>query len=175
MRRRRVSGRLASSIQVTYSRLWLKGEAGEVAPGVGVGLEGGGQVGGHCHLARLGVQLEVDVDLIPGGDPGAGAVPGVEGQEVLVAVDGHRAAVGVLADGDQHLGALGVAQGGHRLGGDAQPGRRLAEQLDGRPESHGSSMPASQGLRLARAQEPADHGDLPERLGPGHGVRRGRG
>jgi hypothetical protein len=47
------------------------GEGVEGAAGRGLGVEGGGEVGGDVDLARGGVELEVDLDLVPAGEPAA--------------------------------------------------------------------------------------------------------
>src|SRR5688500_15217248 len=63
-------------------RLVAVRQAVEGAPRVRLGVEGGGQVGRHGHLARGGVELHLDVHLVAPGDPGAGAVLGADADHV---------------------------------------------------------------------------------------------
>lgn len=110
----------------------------EVGPGRVVTGERFGQVGGHLDFARRGVELQVDLDLVPGGDPSRRPVLCAQRDEEPPAHPGHRGAVGVAPDGDPDRRALALAQLGDHLLRDLNTGRGLAVQLDGRTESHGA-------------------------------------
>ncbi|GAA3432834.1 hypothetical protein BJ998_001286 [Kutzneria kofuensis] len=60
-----------------------EGQAVEDALRLGVGLQGGGQIGRYLDLAGSCVERDVDIDLVPGLDAGGSAVLGAERDQEL--------------------------------------------------------------------------------------------
>jgi len=79
-----------------------------------------GEVRGHCHLARRGVEFEFDVRLLAACYRGAAAVLPAERDHEGAAHHGHGARIGVAVDGDAD---------GHPFAG-AEPGDDLSGNLD---------------------------------------------
>src|SRR5258708_19615104 len=91
------------------------GKAVEEFLGLGVARERRGEVGRNGDLSRLGVQLEVDVDRVPGSDAGTLTYLVADSEHELAAHDGDGAAVGEAVDGGADWWPLPRSEGAHHL------------------------------------------------------------
>ncbi len=106
------------------------GQAVEVSPGPGLAIEGLGEVVRHSHLARFGVELDVDIDFVPGGDTGSFTVLCADREHENSTHRGDGAAVGVTLDRDPNRWLLAGSEALHHLERNLDPGGGLAAELD---------------------------------------------
>src|SRR6185503_15651771 len=92
------------------------------------------------HLARGGVELDVDVHVLARGDAGRLAVLGAERYEAATTHHRDRRAVGVPADGDPDRSAPAGTQRGDDVVRDGHAGGRLAAELDLGAKPHDRSI-----------------------------------
>src|SRR5450759_510383 len=108
----------------------------EEPPGLDVAVERLREVGWHRQLARLGVELEVDLHLVAGGDADQRAVLRTHPDQELLAVDRHGAAVRLPVDRDADRWPLALPQARNHGRRDPKARRGLAVELDRGVEAH---------------------------------------
>jgi hypothetical protein len=97
--------------------LLAEGQPVEETARVGVVGERLREVRRNLDLAWLGVELDLDIQLVAGGDPGERAVLSADSQQVPVATGRDRAAEGVRADRDANRRLLARAERLDDVGG----------------------------------------------------------
>ena len=136
MRRWRVSGVLASSMARTCRRRLLYDRPSKKRRASASASRAAAKSGGTTSTLRLGVELDVDVELVTAGDarllPDVGADPHHE----HTAHDRDRAAVGVALDRDPHRRPLARPQGLDDLGRHLDPGGGLVALQQRGSKSH---------------------------------------
>jgi hypothetical protein len=120
-------------------KLLAVGEPVEEAPGVRITVERFLEVAGDRYLARLGVEFDVDLDLIPGGDPGTQAVLSADADHELTAHGRHGAAVGVAVDRDAYRRLFAPTQARDDFRRNPDASRGLAGKQDRGMKSHAFS------------------------------------
>jgi hypothetical protein len=71
------------------------------------------EVGRQDHFPRVGVEFDIDVHLVTGGDPGAFADFRANADHELATHGGHAAAIGVAVDGDANRRPLARPEARH--------------------------------------------------------------
>jgi hypothetical protein len=103
-------------------------------------LEGTRQIGGDDELAGLGVQFELDVDLIACGHPGLVAHRGADRELKLAPHPRDRRLIAVAGDRHSHAWPVAAVERGDDVIGDGNPGCGPAVGLDGAAELHADSL-----------------------------------
>src|SRR5260370_10515603 len=123
------------------AQLLAVGQALEEFRGLDAAREGRGEVGRNGDLPRLGVQLEVDVDRVPGRDAGTLTDLVADSEHELAAHDGDSAAVGEAVDGRADWWPLARSECGHHLRRHFDPRGGLSGRQNLGPKSHRSTKP----------------------------------
>src|SRR6476659_1718115 len=113
------------------------GQPVEKRPGGRIRVQRVCEIVGYRNLAWLVIQLQIDIDLIAGSDPSAGAVLAADRQHEFAAHRPHRAAVGIPAvqsHSDSWL--LAGAKARDDVGRNLETGRRLSGEPGGAAASH---------------------------------------
>src|ERR687887_1579053 len=129
-------GALGAFDGVHEPRLLAVGEPVEEPARLALAAQRAREIGGDGHLPRLGVELDLDVDLVAGRNAGGCAVLGVDANEEPVAPRCHGAAVGVAVDRDLDRRLPARPEDRDVLVGDVNPGGSLACGEESGTESH---------------------------------------
>ena len=113
-------------------------EGREVGLGGRIAREGVGEVGGQGKLARCGIELDVDVDLVAARDVGFFAVLGADTDHEDAAHHGDGVAIGVAIDRDPHRRTFSSAERLNDLIGHLNAGRGFATLQQAGAEFHSS-------------------------------------
>jgi hypothetical protein len=140
-RRCRVSSVLALSTAKGVPFAVGVGERLERRLGFRVFGERVGELSRDVHLARRGVEFDLDIELVAGGDPGPLAHLGADRQHERAAHPGDRGAVGVARQRHPHRGAVAPAERGDDVVGHVDSGGGLAAELNRGWELHFASFP----------------------------------
>ena len=138
IRRWRVSSVLAPVTRATTAPRLLGDRASKRARAATSASRAAAKIRWLDDLAGRGVELKVDRDRVAGGDAGRGAMLGADAEQVFVAIDGDRVAVGIgPVEGHHDRWSLAFAECRDDLGRNTEPRRRLAGGLERRAELHG--------------------------------------
>ena len=140
MRRCRVSADLAPSIDSTCQRCRLYESPSKNRFVSGSASSASAKSVGDLDRPWLGVELDVDIDLLARCDARGFAVLPAEGKHEDVAVRRHRAAVRVGADGDTDGWTFALPEPVDDLGRDGDAGGGLPFESDRRSEPHRTSL-----------------------------------